>query len=82
MHIDAAVVDIYELFFCAYHILCHTQCDQIGRFGKFLATNFLSKVAQMFGGSLGNLKTIIFKLNCTGLFLGNFSNIWSHWSYL
>ena len=33
-----------------------TQCDQIGQFWKFLVTNFLSNIAQMFGDVLGNLE--------------------------
>ena len=36
------------------------QCDQIGQFLEFLVTNFISKVAQMFGDFWVVVKTITF----------------------
>ena len=36
------------------------KCDQIGRFLMFLATNFLTRVAQIFDDSLGYFETCNF----------------------
>ena len=53
------------------------RCDQIGRFLKFLATNFLIKVAQICGYVLGQFwKTLLFSKNCgVNIFWTNFVKI-------
>ena len=65
------------------------QCDQIGRFLKFLTTKFQAKEAQMIGNFLGYFeKPHSYVKKCIGYFWGNFSkkwatfnsNIWSHHS--
>ena len=45
------------------------QCDRIGRFWKFLATNCITKVAQVYGDFLAILKMITFKVNLLWLLL-------------
>ena len=60
------------------------QCDQIGRFLKFLATEFLAKVAQIFSNNFG----LLWKMDLFTVFWATFvdnwatfcSNIWSHWT--
>ena len=60
---------------------------RLGDIWKFLATKFLTKVAQMIGNFLANLKTLVLCKYCLCYFLGNFwkhlgySYIWSHWSW-
>ena len=60
---------------------------RLGDFWKFLATNILTKVAQIFGNFLGCCEKHYFvSKNCCGSFLGRvwknwatfYSNIWSH----
>ena len=54
-------------------IVIHPSCvTRLGDFLKFFVSNFLLKVAQLFGYILGFLKTSLFKLNCYCYFLGNF----------
>ena len=53
-------------------ILFEDQCDQIGRFWMFLATNLLAKVVQIYGIFLGNCKKhYFFNKNCCGSLLVN-----------
>ena len=54
---SAAVLQVNNVFGLLYE-----QCDKIGRFFRFLATNCLAKVAQIFWGLLGPL--IIMSLFC------------------
>ena len=56
--------------------LTSEQCYQIGRVFKFLATNFVTKIRQMFVNSLGYYEKHHFLgKNCFGAFLGNFWKI-------
>ena len=63
------------------------QCDQIGRFFKFLVTRFLTKVVKMFGGLLGYFERHRFlSKTAVDTYWATFgkkwatlnSNIWSH----
>ena len=72
---------------CVWHLIwkkqlyssAPVQCDQIGRYWKFLATKFLTTFWAI-------LKNSLLCKNCISYFLGNFwknwatffSNIWSH----
>ena len=67
----------------------HSQCDQIGWFLMFLATNNLIKVVQIFCDFWGLFEKHPFlSNNCCVYFLGKFCKIWanfysnilSHWS--
>ena len=62
---------------------------RFGNFFNFLATNFLTKVAQIFNDFLGYFENIKFYVKiAVPTFLGNYvkiwasfySNIWSYWS--
>ena len=54
----------------------NNSVTRLGDFWKFLVTNYLSKVAQMFGDFWGILKTLLFN-HCSGFFLGNFRKNWA-----
>ena len=67
-----------------------TSGTRLGDFWKLLATNFLTKVAQIFGNFLGYCeKHYSVSKNCCGSFLDIvweiwttfYSNIWSHWTW-
>ena len=66
-------------------IQTHRQCDQIGQFWKFLATNFITKVGKMFGDFFGYIEKHHFlsETSC-GYFWKDwatfYSYIWSHCS--
>ena len=50
-----------------------TSVTRLGDFWNFLVTNFIKKIAQMFGDFLGELwKQLLFKTNWWAYFLGNF----------
>ena len=45
---------------------------RLGEFWNFFASNFITKLAQMFSDFLGSCESIAFKSNWLGYFLGNF----------
>ena len=62
---------------------------RLGEFSKFLATNFVIKVAQIFGNNLGKITVYhIFRKKLLWLLFGQYwqirvtfnSDLWSHWS--
>ena len=78
----------YYLHHSFYHFAT-TSGTRLGGFCNFLATNFITKVTQMFGDFFGELwKQLFFKSNWLGYFLATFGktlatfyfNIWSHCS--
>ena len=65
-----------------------SSVTRLGNFWKFLATNKITKVAQIFGYFWGCVKNIILSKNCRENVMGHFciiwatfySKVWSHWS--
>ena len=51
---------------------------RLGDFGNFLATKFITKIAQMLSDFWAVVKSITFRLNWLGYFLGNF---WKNLGY-
>ena len=44
-----ALSNFHSKLFVDFDVVAQDKCDQIGRFLKFLVTNFPSKVAQLYG---------------------------------
>ena len=60
------------------HIWATWRVTRLGDFANFLVTNFITKVAQMFGDFLQLWKPSLFKWNWSGYFWGNF---WKNLGY-
>ena len=56
----------------------YEQCDQIGRFLKFLVQNFLSNIAQINGPFLCHFQNSTYKLQTAVTVLGNFCREWGY----